>query len=501
MTLDSATFQHVLRSAEHWASDPFPKRTLTFTGAQLAAYNDPHPFVVMEGGNQSGKSRTSVLKVVGFALEQIEGCFPGQDINIWYCTTTYDKFAEQAWSHFKDALLWPTESSAKLPTERIESINWIKKHPETPSYFVIKRPSGKQAKVYVHSYAQGRGEFQGQTIHLAVVDEECSEEIFTEIQARTLASRGAQLIIACTPIEGEEWLDRLRQAAERGGSTVRYSFPTRDNPAASMEAIDAMMEMYKDVPEELELRLLGIPRLGSALVYGDRVFTGDHIIDFASVNLTGWTLNRAIDAGFRHPACVWIAVSPDEKQVVVYRAWKGKDLTIAEAVRVINRLSKAEKYYWDIIDPAVKQRNAETGQPELCVWQANGCTAVPAPYNKVRTGIELTWKLMSERVELPAPNGKDVIIRPRFRVIRETSEQWLDERRKYRIKDMVKEPERDAIDFRPIKQNDHLMDPTRYLILAGLKHADELYCPPKEGTAERRWWDQRHRKPKNARKA
>jgi hypothetical protein len=493
--------QHLHYCAAHWAADPLTAKLATMTDAQREAYHDSRMTVLMEGGNQSGKSRTAVLKVVGFALEQVENCFPGQDVNIWYTTTTYDKFAEQAWNHFKEALLWPHESVAKLPTTRIKAINWLGKSPEKPMYFALKRPSGSTAHIYIHTYAQGRSEFQGQTIHLAVVDEECSEEIFTEIWARTLASRGARLVVACTPIEGEPWLDRIRKSADDGVNAKHYRFRTRDNPSNNTAAIEEMEKMFKDVPEELELRLMGIPRLGSALVYSDRIFTGDHLIAYkdTDINPQDWTLNRAIDAGFRHPACVWMAIRNDGKQVILYRSWRGKDLTIAEAAKKILDLSGKEKYLWDIIDPAVMQKSAETGQPEMLVWQANGINAAPAPDNRVRSGIERCYKLMSERVEFAAADGS-VILKPRFRVIQETNEAWLEERRKYRIKDVVKEIDRDAVDFRPVKQNDHTMDPFRYLVSAGLMPADVPERPPPLNTPERFWWDQRHKKQKARRK-
>ena len=493
----SNLLQTLLKQMAFWESEKFPKMLATMTDDQKRAYLDPKNCVLMEGGNQSGKSRTAVLKVCGFALEDPalgESCFPGKDVNIWYTTTTYDKFGEQAWGHFKNALLFEGESVTKLPTFRVESINWLGKSPEKPSYFCVKRPSGAKAHIYVHSYAQGRGEFQGQTVNLAVVDEECPEDIFNEIRARMFACEGSKLLIACTPVEGEPWLDAIRDAAEDSTYTSKYRFKTLDNPTVNRAVIDEMTKQLKNCPEELQLRLLGIPIVGSTLVFNDKAFTPDHIINQSQVDLTHWTLNRAIDAGYRHPACVWIAVSPDEKQIVVYRAWKGKDLTIAEAAKEIKRLSGVERYYWDIIDPAVCQTNAETGQPELAVWRSNGIDATPAPDNTVRSGIERVHILLGERVEIPARDGQTCIERPRFRVIRETCQEWLDERRRYRFKDMIKEVQRDLVDFRPVKQNDHLMDPTRYLVSAGLRYVPEQARAPRPGTQERMWWDMRHKK-------
>lgn len=486
--------QYLLEQLKFWDTDPLPGMCSTMTVDQSKAYTDPKTAILIEGGNQSGKSRTTIMKTVAFALEEIEGCFPGQDVVIWYCTTTYDMFAGPAWNHFKTGLLFPGESVSKLPTTRIESINWLGKAPEKPSYFCIRRPSGFKAHVHVKSYAQGRSEFQGQTLHLVVLDEECPEEIYTEIMARMFASRGARLLVCCTPVEGSDWLDILRKDAEEG-KVSRYQLKTLDNPTVNKEVVDNIKRQYANAPEELQLRLLGIPRTSSGLVYKDTQFTPDHILEQRHFNPKYWTLNRAIDAGYRHPACVWMAVSPDEKQIVVYRTWKGKDCTIVKAAEEILRLSGAEQYHWDLIDPAVCQTNAESGQPEMAVWRANGIDAVPAPDNRVHSGIERMWALMAERVEIPDFDGTGTVIKPRFRVIRETCQDWLEERRKYRFKDIVKDNQRDIVDFRPVKQHDHLLDPTRYLVAAGLAYVPGSLVPPK-GSYAFQWWEMRHKNEK-----
>lgn len=485
--------ESILAQYQFWLSDPVPKAESTATPDQRRALLDPKNCVLIEGGNQSGKSRTTILKTVKFALEELDGCFPNQDVNIWYCTTTYEAFAGPAWAHFKNFLLFPNESVSALPTTRIQAIDWMGKAPEKPKYVCVKRPSGYKAHIHIKSYAQGRSEFQGQTLHLVVLDEECPEEIYTEVMARMFASKGAKLVVCCTPVEGEEWLDILRKDADQGVNTTKYRLSTLDNPMVNKEVVDNIQKMYGNIDEEVQLRLLGIPRLASGLIFGDKVFTPEHILDNPHIDMTNWTLNRAIDAGYRHPGCVWIAVSPDEKQIVLYRTWKGKDCTIAQAADAIKTLSGAERYHWDIIDPAVCQTNAETGQPEIMVWKANGIHATPAPDNRVHSGIERVWGLLNERVEVADVDGCGSLQRPRFRVVRETCQDWLEERRKYRFKDIVKEPQRDAIDFKVVKRNDHLMDPTRYLVAAGLRYVPERARPPAKDDPRYQWWEMRHK--------
>lgn len=486
--------ERLLAQYVFWQGDPVPKAVGSATTHQKAALLDPKNCVIIEGGNQSGKSRTTILKTVMFALEELDGCFPGQDVVIWYCTTTYEAFAGPAWTHFKNFLLFPGESVAALPTTRIQAVDWMGKAPEKPKYLCVNRPSGFKAHIHIKSYAQGRSEFQGQTLHLVVLDEECTQEIYDEVNARMFASVGAKLTVCCTPIEGEPWLDTLRDEADKAEPTTsKYRLSTLDNPAVNKEKIEAIRKMYGNLDEEVQLRLLGIPRLGSGLVYGDKVFTDEHVLeDTTYLDISTWTLNRAIDAGYRHPGCVWIAVSPDEKQMVLYRSWLGKDCTIAQAAETIKSLSGAEHYFHDLIDPAVCQTNAETGQPEIQVWKANGIHANPAPDNRVHSGIERVWKLLNERVEIPDRTGDGVLVRPRFRVVRSDCQDWLRERKLYRFKNVVKEPQRDAVDFKVVKRDDHLMDPTRYLVAAGLRYVPYVVKHYPDGDPRKVWHEMRH---------
>lgn len=57
----------------------------------------------------------------------------------WYCTVSYELFAEQGWNHFKRLLLFPGESVLKLPTRRILEVGWDKKNPERPTYLKLRR--------------------------------------------------------------------------------------------------------------------------------------------------------------------------------------------------------------------------------------------------------------------------------------------------------------------------------------------------------------------------
>ena len=72
-----------------WVSGPLGRTRTRLTPAQRAAHDDPAPIVVLEGGNQSGKTLTACVDLLW-----------RQPPAAWYCTTTYELFSQQAWAHF-----------------------------------------------------------------------------------------------------------------------------------------------------------------------------------------------------------------------------------------------------------------------------------------------------------------------------------------------------------------------------------------------------------------
>ncbi|MCZ7644357.1 MAG: terminase family protein [Planctomycetota bacterium] len=423
-----------------------------FTREQGLAYHSPAARIVVTGGNQSGKTHWACAAVAAFAaglhpraggphptLSQGEREIRNARLDrvVWYCTTNYELFGKQAWEHLKRFLFFEGESCHRLPARRVLEIGWERKSPEQPKYFKVRGADGIVARVYVMSYEAGLKAFMAQTVDLIVIDEECDAAIYRECSARFLASPGAFMLVLATPVKGVPWLRRLkRQALDPLTGIQLFRFRTAENPGASVEEIARLKAQYRDDPQELALRLEGEDKASSGLVYPDTLFTPEHVLD----DVTGlrtedwglsdrektpqqlspqssllspfildprrWTLNRCIDAGYRTPGCVWLAVSEDERQVVVYRCWKGDHLTVAEAWESIAGLSKAERYVLDLIDPAVRAKNAVTGASELSVWRSHGFKGRLAPDNTVRSGIERVKDLMRERVELPVPGGR-----------------------------------------------------------------------------------------------
>jgi phage terminase large subunit-like protein len=463
------------------------------TPAQRAVVLDPAQIVVVEGGNQSGKSLTAVVDLLVRTSGQTEWTYtderkrtqtaaiaqlPDQALT-WYSTTTYERFLEQPWKHIQRFSLRPWESIHKLPSERVQHVDWI--GGGKPKRIVL----GNRTEIAVKSYDQGPGEFQAAQLAWVAVDEEAPEAIWREIQARFLASPSVRVIVAATPVLGVPWLAELRERAERGeGSVSHHRLRTLENPAHNAEAVAELRIRYRERPEELDLRLEGLPYAAAGLVYPDGLWTNAHWVDPFYLDPGRWSFYRVIDHGWRVCACLWAAVDR-EGNLVCYREYYGEERRIGENAAEIRRLSGDERYAAEWIDPSTMGTDAETGVRVIDLWRKHlGNRITEAPDNRVQAGIEAVGEALAAR---GGAQGE----RPRLRFFR-TLTRLAAERREYRWAEVRERG--DVGREKPIKRGDHLLDCLRYFVAGRPQHRRAPAPALPEGTLGRLFQDDRREK-------
>ena len=468
-------------------------------GCQRAFVQSAHRTKVLEGGNQSGKTLTGVVDFLlnALGIHPTKSWEPLHDLDTWrgwFCTTTYKKFSEQAWKHFKALLFYPGEQTSQLPSRKVLSIGWIDKNPETPSYFRLRRADGREAEIWIKSYEQGAGEFQAAEVDQLNLDEECNGPIFEEAQPRLLARNGC-IAVTATPVEGQDWLADLRKRAEEGDRYVRHvRLDTRDNPGLTDEALLGIQAEFIGRPDLYRLRMEGYPLALEGLVYSDWSFTPGHVVDPFELPRDDrgrilWTLRRCLDPGYRNCGCLWLGTDR-LGDMYLYRDYKGQERTIAQNAKAVRELGAGdgageEAYYDRWADPAILGRTGESGQRVIDLYDAEGLKLSPAPNNRVLPGIELVKQAMLAK---GGANGEH----PQLRVFRSCLET-LKERRLYRWPDARdRGDERQGVQERPEKREDHLMDCLRYLIAAGAGYRSSGRPLPPPGTVGRRLLSKRH---------
>jgi len=225
--------------------------------------------------------------------------------------------------------------------------------------------------------------------------------------------------------------------------------PTWDDvPHLSQEQKD---ELWGSIPpHQREARSKGIPVLGSGQIYPvaeDKVKVADFKIG------PDWPRAYGKDVGWNWNGCVWLAQNPNTQELFLYNCYKAGH---AEPAIHAAAIKARGEWIHGAIDPAANSSGQVDGKQLLKEYVRLGLHLHKAE-NAVETGIMKVWQLLS--------TGQLKVF--------ESCLPWWEEFRNY---------QRD-LNGRIVKENDHLMDATRYAVMTGLEH---LEVDPEHDKARRK---------------
>lgn len=190
-------------------------------------------------------------------------------------------------------------------------------------------------------------------------------------------------------------------------------------------------------PYQREARSKGVPTLGIGAIYP--VPESDITIDDFPIP-AHWPRAYGMDVGWKRTAAVWGAWDREANVLYLtsehYRG-QAEPSVHAEGIRARG------DWMAGVIDPAARGRSQIDGSRLLEIYTELGLKLTPAD-NSREAGIQRVWERLSSG---------------RLKVFR-SCKNWLAEYRIYR---------RDE-HGQVVKDDDHLMDATRYLIMSGLDH-------------------------------
>jgi hypothetical protein len=203
---------------------------------------------------------------------------------------------------------------------------------------------------------------------------------------------------------------------------------------------DMKERMREDgMPYLAEARETGNPSLAAGAIYPikkERLLVPPFDIpDF-------WPRAYGLDVGWNMTAAIWGAINPANSVLYLYTEhYEGHQLPDVHAGAIKAR----GEWIPGVIDPASKISQIKDGDRLLEQYQGLGLKISKA-INAVDAGLLAVWKMMT---------------RGQLKVFDGSCQNWIAEHALYR------RDEKGQI----IKQMDHLMDATRYLVMSGLQIA------------------------------
>ena len=207
-------------------------------------------------------------------------------------------------------------------------------------------------------------------------------------------------------------------------------------PHLSAEAKAALLESIP--PQQRDARTKGVPQLGAGAIYP----IPETEITCDPFQFPPW-YRRAygMDVGWNRTAALWAAIDPENDIAYLYSEYyRGQAEPPVHAAAIRSR----GDWIPGVIDPAARGRAQRDGEALLSEYQKLGLKLQVAN-NAVEAGIYEVWTRLSTG---------------RLKVFK-TLVNWLSEYRIYRRDEKGK----------VVKENDHLMDDTRYLCMSGIRIA------------------------------
>jgi len=345
------------------------------------------------------------------------------------------------WGHFGTGLIPGEDIIRWTPMPGVpEAVGtvWVQHYDENKKKDGVSRLGFK-------SFDQGREAFQGTEQDVIWLDEESDEGIRNECILRLMTTYGL-LIETFTPLKGltPVVMQYLPNGYEEGmarvitGNKALVMAGWDDVPHLSEEQKQLIRE--ETPPHLIEARCKGIPSIGAGAIYP--IMESDFLVDDFAIP-AHWPRAFAMDVGWKRTAALWGAEDPISKIIYLYAEYYR-----GQAEPPIHAAAIKAKGEWipGVIDPASSGSGQRDGK-KLAEVYGKGSHGLGLDLtfaeNDVEAGIAVVWNGLS--------TGSLKVFK--------SLQNWRTEHRMYHRDEHGK----------IVKENDHLMDDTRYLLLSGMK--------------------------------
>ena len=289
-------------------------------------------------------------------------------------------------------------------------------------------------------------------------------------------------------MEGHNWIwRRFLKGLDRVGDPLK-------NRSDYFLVTASTLENKQNLPEEYVTGLMAQPKeYVDRFVHGSwDTFAGKIFDEFSSIHIIepfnippdwGWERIRSIDHGQKHATgCLWAAIDY-QGNIYIYREYKRANEIVSNHVKMINKMSYStdeagrmaeEQYTYTVIDPSTHAKTKEKDGYHFSVadeYMDAGIATIPGQ-NEVIAGINRVKEFLRVDPEHYHPfkklDGEPIRGAPHLYIFNSCTD-LIEEIQQYKWKQvfgMNTKPDSDEIKERPVKRNDDLVDPLRYLIMS-----------------------------------
>ena len=424
----------------------------------LLKFTDKIKIFGLLGGNRSGKTILGAFIAVAWALgkdyfknepvwEIIKDLpIPEPPNNIWLVGLDFSVLRDVIWY---EKLRHGKNHPPFLPDDS----NVVRKVSDSDFQVFFENGSLMTGK----SADAGRDKFQGASVDLVWIDEECDESIYDECYQRTVDCAG-RLLLTLTPLTDinsgvrTPWVFDLYEDFRAGQTDLQFcQLSTINSPFVPEAEKVKLLERWAGDPEE-GARLYGEFVRRSGLVYLDWT-PSIHICKPFTIP-AHWQRIVSIDpAATGTTAAVWLAIA-DDSTMYLYREYYEKNEIVSEHAKGIKIRNAGEPVDIWLLDPTWGgQRNAETHKTGAQLWRDSGIP-VRLPDVGEDFGLSVSREYLKATTQ-PAPRH------PKFYVF-EGCPNFVYEISHYTWDTFAKGVNKGLAKEKPRKVNDHAINAWQY---------------------------------------
>jgi phage terminase large subunit-like protein len=305
----------------------------------------------------------------------------------------------------------------------------------------------------------GWEKFQGASVDLVWIDEECEGRVYDECFQRTADCAG-KLLLTLTPLIDiasgvkEPWVYDLYDDMIKGSKDIQFvKLSVLDNPYVPQEEKTRLLEKWSGHPEE-KARLYGDFIQRSGLVYNlwnPKV----HLVDPFRIS-KDWRRIVSIDpAATGTTAALWAAIEPGTNNIYLYREYYTANLVVSDHAKNILARNAGDSIDMWLLDPKWgTQRNNETHKSGITLYRENG---IPCRLAEVGEdyGLNESREYIAATLESTSRHPKVFVFRDLKNFRWEIEHYIWDSFSKGNQKGLSKD--------KPLKRSDHLCNAWQYL--------------------------------------